>query len=124
MLDTPLARSTMQRVEIVWRSPRIPEDPMIWRKDLDPAIKRKVADFLFSYGVGDTPVAERQRAILARIQTLPFVPADATHLIPVREMEATRDLLEARRRSDAAAVASAEAALAAVRRERADLEGR
>jgi phosphonate transport system substrate-binding protein len=123
MLDTPLARSTMERVEIVWRSPRIPEDPMIWRKGLDPAIKRKVADFLFSYGVGDTPEAERQRAVLKRIQTLPFVPADETHLIPVREMEATRDLLEARKRGDAAAIGQAEAALAAVRRQRAALEG-
>lgn len=124
MLDTQLARNTMQRVEIIWRSPRIPEDPMIWRKDLDPAIKRKVADFLFSYGVGDTPEAQRQRAVLARIQTLPFVPADASHLIPVREMEATRDLLEAKTRGDAAAIASAETALAAVHKDRAALEAR
>ncbi|MFC3078714.1 phosphate/phosphite/phosphonate ABC transporter substrate-binding protein [Phenylobacterium terrae] len=122
MLETPLARSTMQRVEIIWRSPRIPEDPMIWRKDLDPQIKAKVADFLFSYGVGDTPEAERQRAILKRIQTLPFVPADETHLIPVREMEATRDLLEAKQRGDGAAIARAQAALDAVRTERAALE--
>jgi phosphonate transport system substrate-binding protein len=122
MLETPLARSTMERVEIVWRSPRIPEDPMIWRKDLDPEIKRKIADFLFSYGTGEGPEAERQRAILRRIQTLPFAPADATHLIPVREMEATRDLLEAKKKGDPAAVAAAEAALEAVRPERAALE--
>lgn len=121
MLETPLAKSTMQRVEIIWRSPRIPEDPMIWRKDLDPQVKAKVADFLFSYGVGDTPEAERQRAILKRIQTLPFVPADATHLIPVREMEATRDLIEAKQRQDAAATTKAQAALDAVKTERAAL---
>ncbi|MCR5874105.1 phosphate/phosphite/phosphonate ABC transporter substrate-binding protein [Phenylobacterium sp. J426] len=122
MLDTPIAKRTLGSVEIIWRSPRIPEDPLIWRKDLDPALKQKIADFMFSYGVGDTSEAARQRAILERIQTLPFKAADATHLLPVREMEATGELLQARRRGDAAAVAKAEAALAEIRKERAAVE--
>lgn len=122
MLETPIARRTLAGVEIIWRSPRIPEDPMIWRKDLDPALKRKIADFMFSYGVGDTPEAARQRAILERIQTLPFKPADATHLLPVREMEATGALLQAKAKGDAAGTAKAEAALTQVRQERAALE--
>jgi phosphonate transport system substrate-binding protein len=121
MLDTGIAKRTLQNVEIIWRSPRIPEDPMIWRKDLDPALKAKIAEFMFSYGVGDTPEAARQRAVLARIQTLPFKPADATHLIPVREMEATGALLQAQAAGEAAAIAKAEAALAQVRKERAAL---
>src|SRR5678815_1004669 len=78
MLKTDIAKRTIDSVEIIWRSPRIPEDPMIWRKDLDPALKKKIADFMFSYGVGDTPEAAGQRAVLARIQTLPFKPADAS----------------------------------------------
>lgn len=119
LLDTDMARRTLQNVEIVWRSPRIPEDPMVWRKDLDPALKKKLSDFLFSYGVGNTPEAARQRAILEKIQTLPFRPADDSHLLPVREMEATGQLVEARNRNDAAAIARAEAALAEIRRERA-----
>lgn len=122
MLDTPIARRTLSSVEIIWRSPRIPEDPMVWRKDLDPALKKKIADFMFSYGVGDTPEAARQRAILERIQTLPFKAADASHLLPVREMEATSELLQAKNKGDAAAVAKAEAALAEIRKERAALE--
>lgn len=122
MLDTPIAKRTLASVEIIWRSPRIPEDPMIWRKDLDPALKKKIAEFMFSYGVGDTPEAARQRAILERIQTLPFKAADDTHLLPVREMEATGELLQAKARGDAAALAKAEAALAAVRKERAAIE--
>jgi phosphonate transport system substrate-binding protein len=121
MLNTPLAKATLGKIEIIWRSPRIPEDPMVWRKDLDPAVKAKVEKFMFSYGVGDTAEAARQRAVLARIQTLPFARADDSHLLPVREMEATGQLLEARNRGDAAAVAAAQAALDAVRRERAQL---
>ncbi|MFN4176950.1 phosphate/phosphite/phosphonate ABC transporter substrate-binding protein [Phenylobacterium sp.] len=123
MLDTPLAKKTLDAVEIVWRSPRIPEDPLIIRKDLDPALKAKIEDFMFSYGVGDTPEAARQRAILARIQTRPFQRADDSHLLPVREMEATGQLLQAKAKGDAAAVAKAEAALAEIRKERAALEG-
>jgi phosphonate transport system substrate-binding protein len=121
MLDNALAKATLGKLEIIWRSPRIPEDPLVWRKDLDPAIKKKVADFLFSYGVGDTPEAARQRAILERIQTKPFVRADDSHLIPVREMEATGQLLQARARGDAAALAKAEAELAEIRKQRAAL---
>jgi len=120
-LGTPLAKSTLANVEIIWRSPTIPEDPMIWRKDLDPAIKAKIARFIFSYGVGDTPEAKRQRAILARIQTGPFKAADDTHLLPVREMEATGILVDARMKGDAAAIAKAQAGLDAVHREQAAL---
>jgi phosphonate transport system substrate-binding protein len=121
LLNTETAKRTLGNVEIVWRSPRIPEDPMVWRKDLDPALKKKLGDFMFSYGVGDTPEAARQRAILEKIQTKPFVPANASHLIPVREMEATGQLIEARNRKDPAAITKAEAALAEIARERAAL---
>ena len=86
LLDTAVARRTLGNVEIVWRSPRIPEDPLIVRKDLNPRLRKQILDFIFAYGVGDTPEAARQRAVLEKIQTRPFVPADDTHLLPVREM--------------------------------------
>lgn len=119
LLDTDVARNTLKNVEIVWRSPRIPEDPLVWRKDLDPALRKKLGDFIFGYGVGDTPEAARERAILEKIQTKPFVAADDRHLIPVREMEATGQLIEARNRKDAAAEAKAQAALSQIAKERA-----
>lgn len=119
LLDTEVAKNTLGNVEIVWRSPRIPEDPLVWRKDLDPALKKKLADFIFNYGVGDTPEAARQRGVLEQIQTKPFVAADDSHLLPVREMEATGQLIEARNRTDAAAEAKAQASLAEIAKERA-----
>jgi len=122
LLDTDVAKTTLGNVEIVWRSPRIPEDPLVWRKDLDPALKKKLADFMFGYGVGDTAEAARQRKILEQIQTKPFVPANDSHLLPVREMEATGQLIEARNRKDAAAEAKAQAALAEIAKERAALK--
>jgi phosphonate transport system substrate-binding protein len=122
LLHTPLADATMKSIEIIWRSPRIPEDPLVWRKDLDPALKKKLADFMFSYGVGETPEAKRQRAILNQIQTLPFKPANDTHLIPVREMEASELLIEARNKGDQAAEAKAQAMLDEVQKEKAALK--
>lgn len=121
LLNTDTAKRTLGNVEIVWRSPRIPEDPLVWRRDLDPALRKKLADFMFAYGVGDTPEAARQRAVLEMIQTKPFVPADDSHLLPVREMEATGQLIEARNRKDAAAEAKAQASLAQIAKERAAL---
>jgi phosphonate transport system substrate-binding protein len=121
LLNSEMARRTLDTVAIVWRSPRIPEDPLVWRKDLDPALRKKVAAFLFSYGVGETPEAKRQAAILERIQTRPFVHADDTHLLPVREMEATGQLITARNRNDPTAIAAAQAALAQIAREKAAL---
>jgi phosphonate transport system substrate-binding protein len=119
VLDTAIARKTLANLEVIWRSPTIPEDPMVWRADLDPALKARIAKFIFSYGVGDTAEAKRQRKILARIQTGPFVKADNSHLIPVREIEAVGQLAMARTAGDKAAQAKAQAALDAVAREKA-----
>ncbi|MDB5435844.1 MAG: phnD [Phenylobacterium sp.] len=119
VIGTPMAQKTLDSLQVIWTSPTIPEDPMIWRADLDPAIKAKVSRFIFSYGVGDTPEARRQRAILERIQTGPFKHADNTHLLPVREMEATGQLVAAKAKGDQAALAAAQAALAEIKKEEA-----
>jgi phosphonate transport system substrate-binding protein len=122
-LDTAIAKKTLANLQVIWRSPTIPEDPMIWRKDLDPAVKAKVKSFIFAYGVGTGPEAERQRAVLKRLQLGPFKPADDSHLIPVREMEAAGQVAEAKAKNDPAAIQKAEANLAEVRKEKAALPG-
>jgi len=118
-IDTPLAKKTLSRLDVIWKSPTIPEDPMVWRKDLDPAIKAKVAKFIFSYGVGNSPEAARQRLVLAKIQSGPFKKADNSHLFPVREMEATELLIEAKTKGRAPDIAKAQALLDQVKRDRA-----
>src|SRR6516165_5349530 len=45
--SAPDARS---QIKIIWTSPLIPLDPLVWRKDLDPAVKTKLYTFLMSYG--------------------------------------------------------------------------
>lgn len=108
MLGTDLAKKTMASIDVIWTSPTIPEDPMVRRKDLDPTLKAKIDAFMFSYGTGEGPEAERQRKVLERIQTKPFKRADNSHLLPVREMEAAGQLIVAKRKGDAAATAAAQ----------------
>ena len=66
-IGTDQSKKTLDSLQVIWTSPTIPEDPMIWRADLDPALKAKISKFFFSYGVGDSDEAKRQRAILDRM---------------------------------------------------------
>ncbi len=118
-IGTDQSKRTLGSLQVIWTSPTIPEDPMVWRADLDPEIKARISKFFFSYGVGDTDEAKRQRAILDRIQTGAFKHADNFHLLPVREMEATGQLVEAKGKGDQAAIAKAQAALDQIKTEKA-----
>lgn len=112
------------KVRVIWESPTLPEDPIVWRKDLDPVTKEKLRQFFLTYGQGDTPVAAQQRANLAKLSMGGFVPADNSHLLVVREMEALEQLGEARETGDAARVAAAQKALDAIKAERIAADGK
>jgi phosphonate transport system substrate-binding protein len=109
---------------VIWRSPVLPEDPIIWRKDLDPNVKEKLRQFFLTYGQGDTPEAARQRGYMARVHVGGFKAADDSHLLPVREMEATEIWMEAKAKGDRAKIARAKAALDTIHEERVALEAR
>jgi phosphonate transport system substrate-binding protein len=123
-LDRERGGNATNRVRIIWRSPKLPEDPIVYRRDLDPAVKEKLRQFFLTYGQGDTPEALRQRQNLVALSIGGFMPADDTHLLPVREMEATEAVLKARNGGKAREIAEAEQRLAAIRQERIDLAGK
>ena len=112
------------KVRVIWTSPRLPEDPIVWRKDLDPAVKEKLRQFFLTYAQGEGPEAERQRGLLAKISIGGFKPADDNHLLPVREMEAAELLQEATRSKDPAKIAAAQRAVDAVKAEEAALQAK
>ncbi len=111
----PAAQAVLDKVQVVWTSPTLPEDPVIWRRDLDAPTKARLRNALLSYGVGTGSEAERQRKVLADLNFGPFQPADDRHLLPVRELEAGDALVTARRTGDAAGVKRWTAELDAVR---------
>ena len=118
-LNAQRGEGQAEKVRVIWESPTLPEDPMVWRKDLDPAVKEKVRQFFLTYGQGDGPEAARQRANLEALSIGGFLPADDTHLLMVREMEATEALLLARDAGDQTKIAAAEKGLASIQAERA-----
>jgi phosphonate transport system substrate-binding protein len=112
------------KVKVIWESPTLPEDPIVWRKDLDPVVKEKLRQFFLTYAQGDTPVAAQQRKNLARLSMGGFKPADDTHLLVVREMEALEQVGLAREAGDPAKLAATEKTLAGIRAERVIAEGK
>lgn len=112
------------KIRVIWESPTLPEDPIVWRKDLDPVVKEKLRQFFLTYAQGDTPEAEQQRAHLKKLSIGGFKPADNTHLLVVREMEATEQLGLARESGDQAKIAAAQKVLEGIKGERVAAEGK
>ena len=83
------------KVKIIWQSPLIPSDPIVWNKDLDQAAKDKLMTFFMSYGRLGTPEeVEKARAVLAALQWAPFRPSSDAQLYPIRIMELTKAMFQ------------------------------
>ncbi len=70
----------------VWRSPLIPSDPMLWRKDLDADTKNKLRNFFLTYGKD-----AREKEILKTLTWAGFVASDNSQLTPIRQLELARE---------------------------------
>ena len=105
------------KVEVIWTSPPLPESSIVARKDLDPAVKEKLRSFFLTYGTKPGPDGDRQREVLKKLTYGGFRPADNSYLDPVREMEASTELAEARKSRDAGRIAKAQKAYDAVKAE-------
>ena len=76
-----------KELKIIWKSPLIPNDPIVWRKDLDPAVKAKVKSFLIGYGKTDS-----DKAVLKNIYNYSgFKESTNDQLIPIRQLEFFKD---------------------------------
>jgi phosphonate transport system substrate-binding protein len=76
-----------ENIKILWKSPLIPKDPLVWRKDLPRELKSQVKAFVLSYGrIG--PEAARQREVLSKISggMAPFWDSSNKQLVPIREI--------------------------------------
>ncbi|WP_285294442.1 phosphonate ABC transporter substrate-binding protein [Aureimonas altamirensis] len=81
----------------IWRSPLIPSDPLVWRKDLSDETKQKVRDFMLTYGTDQsTGDVAHERAVLAGLQWAPFRASTDDQLLPIRVMEAEKAIGQAR----------------------------
>jgi phosphonate transport system substrate-binding protein len=82
-------------IKEIWRSPIIPSDPIVWRKDLPPDLKAKVKTFFLTYGT-DRPGADvaHEKAVLKALGGWgPFSASSDAQLLPVRQVAAFKDKL-------------------------------
>ena len=75
-----------EALRVVWRSPLIPSDPVLWRKDLDADTKAKLKTFFTTYGRD-----AREKEVMRVLTWSGFVPSDDTQLLPIRQIELVRD---------------------------------
>ena len=79
------------KVREIWRSPLIPADPIVWRKDLDEATKEKIRNFFLTYGTDQsTGNVQEEKEILAGLKWAPFRASSNDQLLPIRVMEVSK----------------------------------
>lgn len=76
------------QLKVLWKSPLIPSDPFVWRKDLDPAVKAKLKNFVLNYAKTDP---EEKRILGVIYNYGGFRDSNNDQLIPIRQLELFRD---------------------------------
>ncbi|GGB00926.1 phosphonate ABC transporter substrate-binding protein [Agarivorans gilvus] len=71
------------QLKVIWKSPLIPSDPIVWRKNLPESVKGKVYDFFMNYGKSGDP---QELAILEKLQWAPFKASSDLQLLPIRQL--------------------------------------
>ena len=84
----PARWSHNTKLEVIWKSPDLPESAIVYREELPADLRAKIADFFTHYGQAAGAEGERQKAIMAKLHYTAFHPADDSYLKPVREMRA------------------------------------
>jgi len=79
------------QIKIIWKSPLIPSDPIVWRKNMPESTKSKIYQFFTEYGTtGD----KQELANLDKLQWKPFRPSSDDQLLPVRQLVLFKDRLK------------------------------
>jgi phosphonate transport system substrate-binding protein len=73
-----------KQIRVIWKSPLIPSDPLVWRKDLDEGTKNKIKSFVVNYAKKD----DDEKAILKNIYNYGgFRESTNAQLNPIRQLE-------------------------------------
>ncbi len=72
----------VKNIKVIWKSPLIPSDPIVWRKNLSETDKQNIYNFFMTYGTQN----KHQKEILANLQWAPFAASSNDQLIPIRQL--------------------------------------
>ena len=98
----------IKNVRIVWKSPLIPSDPMVWRKDLPKEWKSKIKGFFLAYGrIGANK--DKELAVLKEMSSgwAPFQDSSNHQLLPIMEINYAKDRMKIQNNDAIAAEAKA-----------------
>ena len=85
--------AAFEKIKVIWKSPLIPSDPIVWRSDLDAETKEKLKNFFLTYGTDQSDgdmAAERE--VLAGLGWAPFQESSNAQLLPIRVMEIAKEM--------------------------------
>lgn len=81
------------KIKVIWKSPLIPSDPLVWRKDLDEGAKAKIRDFILNFGKkGSDDEKKAALGVLAGLQWAPFRESSDKQLYPIRVLSASKKI--------------------------------
>ncbi len=81
------APEKLKELKVIWKSPLIPGDPIVWRKNLSETTKDKIYDFFMNYG--KTP---EEKAVLERPGWAPFRASSDLQLVPIRQLALFKEM--------------------------------
>jgi phosphonate transport system substrate-binding protein len=77
-------------IKILWTSPLIPRDPLVWKKDLPAETKDSIKKFILGYGKD-----AREKEILKGMQQIAgFRESTDQQLVPIRQLELYKDRIK------------------------------
>ncbi|HEY4352467.1 MAG TPA: phosphonate ABC transporter substrate-binding protein [Paraburkholderia sp.] len=98
------------QVRVLWTSPLIPSDPLVWRKDLPQDTKDKLLNFFVNYAKTDP----HEKEVMKNLTTFSgFVASSDAQLVPIRQvalfqqkqkLEADKNMSDADRKTQIAAI--------------------
>ncbi|RCJ27361.1 phosphonate ABC transporter substrate-binding protein [Nostoc sp. ATCC 43529] len=74
-----------KKIEIIWKSPVIPSDPIAYRQDLPADIKKKFQNFFYNY---------KDQKLLELFKIAGFAPAEDKIWNTIRELEIAKEIEE------------------------------
>lgn len=84
-----------EKLKVIWKSPLIPSDPIVWNADLTQETKDTVKAFFLGYGTessqGDL---DAEKAILGDLGWAPFRASTNAQLLPIRVMELSKEIAQ------------------------------
>jgi len=85
----------VKNIRAIWKSPLIPSDPMVWRKDIPKEWKSKIKGFFLSYGRFGKD-KEREVKVLKAVSSgwAPFLDSSNNQLIPIMEINIAKDKMK------------------------------